>query len=212
MNEKTLVLIPCCGSKNRGGIPTYYRGSCIVNYLSPEAGRRLMELRKYVAVAFGDRFGSDVGVEESETQIEFMRAYERYKGNLYCRISKDSWEKLNTSQNLSLLVISAFYGVVRHDEFIRYYNRAMKDKIEGKPLKTWWRKHRLCDILIDYIITNRIRVVHDFLSLDYSEAVQPLQSEIRRLGVAYIAHDYSGLGSGSNYHRGEDVERLIQSF
>ncbi|MEM0357503.1 MAG: peroxide stress protein YaaA [Candidatus Bathyarchaeia archaeon] len=213
MAEKTLILIPCCDSKTPGGTQTYDKDKCVVNYLSPDMGKKLMELRRRVAVAFKERLGPDTGVYQPETQIKYMKAYERYNGNLYSRITKSSWEKLNRSQNLSLLIISAFYGVVRHDESIRNYNRAMnKDKIEGKLLKTWWREHGLCSILLDYIVTNDVKVVHDFLSLNYSEAVWPLQNEAESIGVSYIIHEYSGLGSGSNYYRGEDVQKLIQSF
>ena len=172
-----------------------------------------MALRRQVAVAFKEMLGPDVGVGHLEARIEYMKAYKRYSGNLYSRITESSWEKLNSSQNLNLLIVSAFYGVVKHDETIRNYNRTMnRDKIEGKLLKTWWREHGLCDVILDYIITNKIKVVHDFLSLNYSEAVWPLQSKAQRIGVNYITHDYSGLGSGSNYYRGEDVQRLIQSY
>ncbi|MEM2939848.1 MAG: peroxide stress protein YaaA [Candidatus Bathyarchaeia archaeon] len=213
MREKTLILIPCCDSKTSGGIATYDSGSCVINYLRPDVGKRLMELRRQVAVAFREALGPDVGVEQPEARIEYLRAYERYRGNLYSRISRGSWDKLNRSQNLSLLIVSAFYGVVKQNEFIRNYNRAMnRDKIEGRLLKAWWREHGLCDVLLDYIITNEIRVVHDFLSLNYSEAVLPLQREAERIGVNYVAHDYSGLGSGSNYYRGDDVEKLIRGF
>ena len=213
MNRKTLILIPCCSSKSPGGIRKYDRSSCIVNYLSPDAGNKLMALRRQVAAAFKEMPGPDVGFERPEVRIEYMKAYKRYRGNIYSRITESSWEKLNSSQNLKLLIVSALYGVVKHDETIRNYNIRMdKNKIEGKLLKTWWRKHGLCDIILDYIVTNKVEVVHDFLSSSYSEAVEPLQSEVQRIGVDYITHDYSGLGSGSNYYRGEDVQRLIQGY
>jgi cytoplasmic iron level regulating protein YaaA (DUF328/UPF0246 family) len=213
MSQKTLILIPCCDSKNPGGFPSYDGTSCIVNYLSLNVGRRLMELRRQIAIAFGENLGLDVGVATPETKISYMKAYERYCGNLYNRITKSSWEKLNNSQNLSLLIVSAFYGILRHDEFIRNYNRAMnKDKVNGVLLKTWWGKQGLCNFLLDYVTKNEIRAVHDFLSINYSEAVWPFQSRAKELGIKYFIHDYSGLGSGSNYRRGEDVNRLIQTF
>ncbi len=212
MGQKTLILIPCCGSKNPGGFPSYDGTSCIVNYLSPNVGKRLMELRRQVAMAFGEELGPDVGVAIPETQISYMRAYERYCGKLYSRITKSSWKKLNSSQNLSLIIVSAFYGILRHDEFIRSYNRAMNiDKVNGVLLKTWWRRQDLCDFLLDYVTKNEIKVVHDFLSINYSEAIWPLRSRAKELGIKYIPHEYPGEGSGSNYRRGEDVNRLIQT-
>jgi cytoplasmic iron level regulating protein YaaA (DUF328/UPF0246 family) len=213
MRERTLILIPCCGTKNPSGSPVYDGRFCIVNHLTASAGAKLMELRKRVAINFKEESGPDVGFEKQATQIKYMKAYERYCGNLYNRISRDSWEKLNKHQNLSLIIVSAFYGILKHDEFIRNYNREMnRDKIEGVRLKTWWSRQGLCDILLDYITKNRIEVVHDFLSANYSEAIQPFQSKIKEIGLEYHFHDYSGLGSGSNYYRGEDVNRLIQTF
>ncbi|MCS7135621.1 MAG: peroxide stress protein YaaA [Nitrososphaerota archaeon] len=213
MKGKTLILIPCCGSKNPGGFTIYNGKRCIANYLSVNVGKRLMELRRHVAIAFGERLGPDVGVEVLGTQISYMKAYERYCGNLYSKISKSSWEKLNDSQNLSLVIVSAFYGILRHDELIRNYNRAMnKDRVDGVLLKTWWSRQGLCDILLDYIIKNRIETVHDFLSINYSEAIWPFPSKVRELGINYFMHDYPGLGSGSDFYRGKDVYRLIQTF
>jgi cytoplasmic iron level regulating protein YaaA (DUF328/UPF0246 family) len=212
MSQKTLILIPCCGSKNPGGLPAYDKARCIVNYLSSSAWKKLMESRKHIAIAFGEKMGPDIGVKVAESQIEYLKAYERYCGNLYSRITMSSWEKLNNSQNLSLLIISAFYGVVKHDEFIRDYNRTMNDKIERVLLKTWWRKQGLCDILLDYVTKNEVKVVHDFLSLNYSEAIQPFRDEVEKLGIGYYPHNYSGLGSGSDFYRGSDVEKLVQNF
>jgi cytoplasmic iron level regulating protein YaaA (DUF328/UPF0246 family) len=83
----------------------------------------------------------------------------------------------------------------------------MKDKIEGRQLKTWWRNKGLCDILLDYVKRNKIEVVHDFLSKKYSEAIKPFKSKIEELGLRY---EYSELGS--NYHRGKKVNELIQTF
>ena len=213
MVEKVLILIPCSKSKKSGGAPFYERANCIVNYLSQSAERRLIELRRRVAVALRETLGPDVGVETTETQIKFMRAYDRYSGNLYSKISKSAWEKLNRSQNLGLVIVSALYGILKHNELIRDYNRAMdRDKVEGVLLKTWWNTQGLHEILLDYIADNEIKVVHDFLSKNYSEAIWPLQSRAEELGIEYVKHGYSGFGSGSNCRRGEDVERLIKTF
>ncbi|MEM2261201.1 MAG: hypothetical protein QXW55_04330 [Candidatus Bathyarchaeia archaeon] len=47
-----------------------------------------MELRRQVAVAFKEELEPDTGVDQPVTQIEYMRVYERYCGNLYRRIAK----------------------------------------------------------------------------------------------------------------------------
>jgi len=174
--------------------------------------KKLMELRRLVARNL--EAGPDIGSETLQaTQVRYMRAYERYCGQLYSKISRESWEKLNGHPDLSLIIVSALYGILRHDEFIRNYDRQMKDKIEGRQLKTWWRNKGLCDILLDYVKRNKIEVVHDFLSEDYSEAIKPFQSKIKELGLRYEYHKFgSEFGSGSNCYRGEEVNELIQTF
>lgn len=109
LDGKTLILIPCCKKKEKGGIPEYKKENCILNDLSPEKGKKLMELRREVAKRFVKDLGPDLG-ESTRAQIEYMEAYKRYgRGHLYREIT--SWEKLNRSQNLKLVIVSAFYGV-----------------------------------------------------------------------------------------------------
>jgi cytoplasmic iron level regulating protein YaaA (DUF328/UPF0246 family) len=217
MAERTLILVPCCLRKkpddtgDTGDTPDYDRRFCITNYLSKDKAKKLMELRRLVARNL--EAGPDIGSETLQaTQVRYMRAYERYRGQLYSKISRESWEKLNGHSDLSLIIVSALYGILRHDEFIRNYDRKMTDKIEGRQLKTWWKNKGLCDILLDYVKRNKIEVVHDFLSEDYSEAIKPFQSKIKELGLRYEYHKLSEFGSGSNYYRGEEVNELIQTF
>ncbi|MEM2960955.1 MAG: peroxide stress protein YaaA, partial [Candidatus Bathyarchaeia archaeon] len=172
-----------------------------------------MELRKTVATSLKEEPGIDLGFEVREIKVSYMEAYKRYSGNLYREINEDSWIKLNNNPNLKMLIVSALYGLVNFKEHIRYYNRKMDvDKVDGKLLKTWWSQQWLSDILIDYVKQNRIEVVHDFLSTHYKEAIQPFPSNLEKINVQYIPHDYAGLGSGSDYYRGKDVNNLIQTF
>ncbi len=41
-------------------------------------------------MALKETLGPDVGVETTETQIKFMKAYDRYSRNLYSKISKSA--------------------------------------------------------------------------------------------------------------------------
>lgn len=186
-----------------------YDGSnCIVKNLSLDAGKRLMELRKQVAMAFNEGYGPDLGFEISEPKIKYLEAYERYSGHLYGKIFENSWNKLNRNPELKLVIVSALYGFVNYNESIRYYNRTMKDYIyPGKLLKTWWSNQSLSEILLDYVTQNGIQKVHNFLSTDYAQALS-----LKEIKVQHIPHTYPGVGSGSDYHRGRDVNTLIQSL
>jgi hypothetical protein len=212
-SSKLLILIPCCGEKTKNGTSGYQKNSpnTIFFYISKGAGERLQMLRKQVALAFGEPPGPDVGFEIDAPQIKFLEAYKRYCGNLYSKISNDSWKKLEQNPKIRLIIVSALYGLLNYNEPIRYYNRSMKDHIiQRKLLKTWWKTHALTDILLNYIKINEIREVHDFLSKDYRDALRNLSMCCKSIGVLYFPHDYPGLGSGSDFHRGVDVNDLIQ--
>jgi len=141
-----------------------------------------------------------------------MKAYKRYTGpyaQIYRQISPNSWDKLEKTANLDLLIVSALYGLVRYDEPIRYYDKTMKDRIEGQTLKTWWRNHDLCTILKDYINKNNISEVHVVLSNDYNEALFGCFTDI---GAECVHHDFSEYRSGSNAYRGKWVDAFIHNF
>ena len=213
MSKPTLILIPCCYKKKKGGGLEYDIRNCIINDLGPESGKKLLELRRKVAIAFEEKHGPDLGFEVNEFEIEYLEAWQRYTGNLYSQIHENSWEKLKRIPQLRLLIVSALYGLVNFNEPIRYYNRTMKDRIHSnRRLNTWWKRHGLRDIILDYIMRNGIEVVHNFLSTDYSEAIANLASTLRGLRIEHVSHTYRGFGSGSNYYRGREINALIQGF
>jgi hypothetical protein len=83
---RTLILIPCCGTKEPGGTVDYDSSNSIVNYLNRDIAARLMQLRRQVAIAFGEILGPDLGFEAVQPRVKYMEAYKRYSGNLYSRI------------------------------------------------------------------------------------------------------------------------------
>lgn len=212
-DKTTLILSPCCLEKKRGGTFAYSKKSCIVQNLSRESGMRLIELRKMVGAAFDNTQGLDLGFEVINPKIKYLEAYKRYAGHLYSEISVESWKKLCQIPELKFVIVSALYGLVNFNEPIRYYNRTMKDHIlPGRLLKTWWKQQGLSSIILDYVVKNKIEKVHDFLSIDYSQATSNLTSSLNGLAVSYIHHSYAGLGSGSDDHRGRDINASIQEY
>lgn len=117
-----LILIACCGKKRDGGTNEYCLTNNIVNRLDTEFAERLMSLRRELCREFKLVEGPDLGFEEIENEIRYMPAYQRYNGNLYSKISHHSWNILNENPNLTLIIVSALYGLLNHNEQIRYYN------------------------------------------------------------------------------------------
>jgi hypothetical protein len=210
IRKTTLILAPCSDLKNRGGDSEYNLKNSVIEDLNSENGTKLLRLRKSVAIAFGEIPGPDLGFKVRKNEIKYIQAYRRYAGKLYSQIHENAWRKLFQTPNLKLLIVSALYGLVNAGELIRYYNRTMKDHIfPGRTLMTWWKQQGLSSIMVGYIVKNEVEKVHDFLSIDYSRAISDLSSSLKRLGVSYVTHSYPGLGSGSNYYRGRDINALI---
>jgi len=210
---KLLILIPCSSKKTKRGEMEYHKTgqNGIVSSLSKGNGERLLELRKQVALAFQYPPGPDLGFE-TDTALGFLEARRRYQGNLYRKITVDSWGKLEGTSESGLVIVSALYGLLNYDEPIRYYNRSMNEHIVPKVLlKTWWKRNSLTNVLLDYIRQNKVEEIHDFLSEDYRRALANLSLCCRLLGVHYFPYSYKGLGVASDFRRGIDVNSLIQS-
>ena len=210
--RKTLILIPCCKTKIPGGVAHYDQSSSILNVLSPSVSEKLVELRRALCDTFGLEPGPDLGYRVKNSRLKYMEAYKRYAGKIYRNISPSSWSKLSRISDLELVIVSALYGLINFDEPIRLYNLTMKDRIPGGPLlKTWWKRH-LPKILSDYILIKGFQAIHDFLSIDYSKAVEGYNELLEEADTKVIKHTYPKMGTGSNYRRGEEVNQLIQNF
>jgi len=206
--ERILILIPCCLRKERNGEKSYNSNRAVANFLGP-FGESLMNLRRKLATYLGLQQGLDLGFEAS-TSISFLPAFRRYSGNLYSRISRETWLKLQDCEKVDLLIVSALYGLLTWQEHIRYYNCKMSDSLpNGQSLRNWWKGMGLGEMVAYYVRNNGIRVVHDFLSNTYRISIDEAGKRIKEY-AEYIAHNYAGLGSGSNFHRGQDVNKLIQ--
>ena len=140
-----------------------------------------------------------------------MAAYERYSAQrslVYASISPQTWNLLGKSENVIVLIISAFYGVLRYDEPIQDYNRVMdKDRIRGTKLQTWWHNNGLPEIIRSFIATNSIGQVYSFLSLPYSDAI-----DIYRIGRNVEDFPELKCGIGTPRRRGERFASLVQEL
>ena len=210
--SKILILIPCSGSKRKGGTTIYNADKSVLNYLSTSSKEHLLRLRRELFDNFSIPLGQDVGYQTDDT-TNYMEAYKRYTGmhsQLYRQVSPVSWDELKkTREKLDFVIVSALYGLLKYDEPIRWYDKTMKDKVGHQTLKVWWRKQGLCAILKDYIERNNFSEVHNVLSNDYNEA---LKGCFENLPIKYSYHDFSMYRSGSNAYRGKWVDNFIRNF
>ncbi|MFB3889939.1 MAG: peroxide stress protein YaaA [Candidatus Bathyarchaeia archaeon] len=206
--RRLLILIPCCKKKEHNSGKSYRQVPVMPKHLDMFSDS-LVSCRREIAITLHLSPGPDLGFA-TPTQVLYMPAFKRYIGNLYSRISEESWQKLNNSRFVSLVIVSALYGLLTWFEPTRDYNCTMNDRLpDGSTLWAWWMHKGLGVLVADYVKSNGINVVHDFLSIPYRKAVEGVEKHVGN-NVKYVNHEYPGLGSGSNFHRGEEVNKLIR--
>lgn len=202
-----LVLIACSNTKLGGGVPDYTPSKQLTQGLSSESFEKLLDLRSQVVRSSKKPLpvGPDVGIPGAQTDAQYLPAYLRYIGIVYTvgRVQ----ECYPCQSHIRLVIISALYGLLDGDDLIQKYDLAMDDKVSGQRLYTWWKRHKLVEIVEEYLLACKPVTVHDLLPINYLKALQPWPPEsIRRI---WKRLDCSGLGQGSNYHRGKYLEKLL---
>jgi len=192
--KKTVIILPCSDRKMSGG-RLISDSPSFVDLIDDDQAQQLSLLKSKVTEALGITLKPD----------ELLPAYHRYTGNIYTQIPLSAWEKLENTDNVDVLIVSAMYGIVLWNEPIQEYDAEMAKSIyPGRRLNTWWKQNGLGDILVKALDTLNAETVQDFLSLGYREAVPELR---KYPGV--IQHVYPGEGMGSNSHRGRNIASLL---
>lgn len=203
---KELILIACCQTKRKGGRIYPEIISPLKNLLSEDSYELLLKSRIELIGIKKFEEGEDLGFKEKNI-IELMPAFLRYSGKTYQSSNfKDTFPSL--MENKKVAIISALYGLIDGNDLIRYYQLEMDETLPcGIKVNTWWKQHGLRKILIDYIMQEKFDTVHDLLSKNYRKSLEPWPIKI--LGLNIISYDYPGMGSGSIWHRGNDLKKLL---
>jgi hypothetical protein len=203
-----LILIACCKEKSRMGIPAY-EDTPTKKLLSKETYQSLLRLRSIIGNMLQLPPGPDFGNPRITDQILYLPAYERYTGRVYYRANfKVLYPKC---QDKKVLIISALYGAIDASDSIRYYDAVMdKTRINGALLATWWKQHELGKIVEEYILAFKPLKIHDLLSETYRKALLPWPPKsFEETGISYLPSTYPGEGTGSLWHRGDDLLQLL---
>jgi len=206
LKAQSLIVIPCSGRKRDGGDPaaTWRTADSAVAHLSTASVDLLGRCRRELAPAFEYPSGHDLG--SSGAQAPLMPARKRYGGNLYRQVKDAAWPPPRSSARV--VIVSALYGLLTPEEPIREYNLTMGQQIPSGPrLWHWWREHDLPRLLAEYVDGCGVNVVHDFLSGNYRWVTDALYAA--RKACRVHRHNYSVLGSGADFHRGREIQRLL---
>jgi len=70
-----------------------------------------------------------------------LPAYKLYNGKVFKKISFENWTKKDTN----IIIVSALFGLIKHDEHIPDYNLIMTDKVPGtnEMISSFWKKKNL---------------------------------------------------------------------
>ena len=121
--------------------------------------------------------------------------------------SKKIYPRRNAGINA--LIVSALYGILNPEDFIRDYELKMTDSIPGiGKVSTWWRHMGLRQILVELIQNLGVNECHDLLVINYRSVFLPWPSDS---GQEYFVYNFPGQGIGSLHQRGLIIEDLLNS-
>jgi len=209
-SQRVVLLLPCSGRKRSDGGNAFELGlESPLSLLTPPARRRLIDLRREVAAILGEQEDFDFDEVPGSASVQLLPAWKRYDGHLYQRISARTWERALTDRHPAVLIVSALYGLVGPTDLIRKYDARMDDAPSGRRLFQVWRGGGLPHLLSAVIKAGGYEVVHDLLSGPYRKAVGDYDNGFD--GIEVVRHEYPGLGTGSDYHRGDDAAGLMSA-
>jgi hypothetical protein len=199
-----VIIAPCSGRKRDGG------QSAPVSFTRSALGTKYWNDLCHARSALGSRLGLEPGPDLGNavsSSIPLAPAWQRYDGNLY---RKAELSEADIQQNgVVLLIVSALFGVITAADTIRNYNLAMTDRLsDGTKVNKFWHNRGLSSIVADLLGNLGARHVDDLLSGSYRGAVKGLDMMVPP-GCDYRVHTYPGLGTGSDYHRGMDLRKLV---
>jgi len=198
-----IVLIPCSGQKARGGYHDF-NSPVLARLLGAPTFKSLLETRDELARELCLRPGPDIRNECETVDIEFLPAFMRYKGKMY---QKAEFSCQFTTFRGRVFIISALYGILEASDFIRDYNLEMGDTLPcGEKVWKRWKRRDLRNYLNVVLLNSDATEVHDLLTQNYRKALGDLETTEK---YKVIRYEYPGLGIGSLYRRGDDLEKIL---
>ena len=194
-NGKALILIPCCKSKSVYPLKTTYSPpiSQITNLRN-----KLLKLIKETP-DLREKPENKYGILDPNAPL--TRAIDLYVGNFYKKAKKVLLDMLHGKYpHVHVLIVSAFYGLVKLGEGIKKYELTMTDKL-ANGLQVWqfWREEGLWKILLDYINDNNIRFVWSLLpnskEYPYHQVFEELWDLLRESHIKCLHVEVPGAGS-----------------
>jgi hypothetical protein len=169
---RTLLVLPCSGSKTRGGGIGDAPGLCDV--VPPPQARALSAAR--------ERVKARAGVDERQR----MPARQRYTGSFYETAARDLSRALAVGAHA--IILSGGYGALLPDEPIGYYDAAFRI--------SWWPEAVVARSVAAYAKEKQLTSVLAFLakSTDYARALRGFNWSAQSIATYLVSPEMDGAG------------------
>lgn len=171
---KTLIVTASSKTKNKENLDFSTADFSFTDCLAQNYKQQLLSARHSLLHDFGFSEGPDThpNIKSTEGTI-YLPAFRRYKGRTFSKVSQEAWKTLIQEKNLDCVILSAYYGIVRYNEFIRNYEiKQVTKMIDGKPIGRFWKEQGAHDWLFDYVKNNKFDDVKFVLSTSYSDIIK----------------------------------------
>jgi cytoplasmic iron level regulating protein YaaA (DUF328/UPF0246 family) len=199
-----LILITCSDRKQTGGQANVAYKTELAGMISEKGLNRLSEARRELAHRTKNSPGPDLGDPSAPLQL-LLPALQRYTGKVYETANmRDLYPK--AQKNCRIIILSALYGLLDPEDPIRKYNLQMKSSLLGRQsVHSFWKDRGLGRLLYEYIVAIKPSAIHDLLTKDYRQALEPWPPHLS----GYIPYDFPGMGMGALFARGRILHQLL---
>ena len=196
INSKTLLIIPCCKKKRKGGKPLAEFNSVFnfERFWGGATSESILDSRKKIQDEFSRCY--------QKSDNEFLPAIERYIGNVYePELKSEGYKKTlpyiqkhyGHGNHPKIMILSALYGPLHPFELIQDY-----DLVIGKSLKVW--KPAFISTLTAYVENNDVDkiVMYTGSGADYFKVLLPAVKTLLMGKLISEAYQYHVVDGGSS--------------
>jgi cytoplasmic iron level regulating protein YaaA (DUF328/UPF0246 family) len=202
-----LILIPCSNNKKES--------TAASTYSLPIQG--LSGMRSKLAAMVRDTPLLMNKSENKRTLVDgrgtITLATDLYNGRLYqpCRAALTEVAS-RRHPSIHILIVSAFYGLVRLDEGIKIYELQMGDELaNGQRISAYWQENGLSSILMQYVSGMGINAIWSLLpKTGYHTVFSDFWLTARDKSIDCFRVDIPGVRQASGYLRGRWIDYMIR--
>jgi len=221
LKSDTLFIIPCCKTKQSGGISLYKYNDELKESVSLEVYQKIISARKellktikqnqkYISNDYSKNknieFGPDFGMRDSSGK--YLPTIDRYIGKLYSaepNFSDIIKRGISNPDKPKIIILSALYGPLDPLSIIQDYNLKMGD---SPAFKIW--KEYFPNFLRDYISRNQIIRIHLYLgsTTNYLKVAKNAILPLLKKGLINQAIQFE-VEKGNSFHTPKNHGRLV---